>query len=402
MGPDREALRRQGELTAMARALEGVRVVDLSHVIAGPLASFYLAQLGAEVIKVEPPQGEVMRPNPGFAAMNAGKRSLALDIRTEAGAAAVRALAQTADVFIENYRPGVVARYGLDERSIRALKSDIVYCSISGYGQQGQWAGRGAYDHVVQALTGMMLANGDDPGAPPVKVGFPVIDVAVGMLSALAIVASLRRRERDGKGEYVDASMVQAALALMYPFTSACLTTGKSPERLGNRGYSGSPTADTYECADGWLATAANTPAQFRKFTRVLGVESLCEDPRGLDLEAFNAPNGGFVVARDFEYLREKFRAALRNRGAAQMEAALNAVGVPAARVRTLGEFLAEAPGRVTLPVFDLGGVKTAGLGFALREGDAPLPAGAPALGRDNEALLGRAAAVDTPTAGGA
>ena len=374
----------------MARPLQGIRVIDLSHVIAGPMASFYLAQLGAEVIKVEPPQGEVMRQNPGFAAMNAGKRSLAVDIRAPEGAAAVRELARSADVFIENFRPGAVARVGLDEPAIRAIKPDIVYCSISGYGQEGEWSGRGAYDHVVQALTGMMMANGDDAAAPPSKVGFPVIDVAAGLLAALAIVASLRRRDIEGKGQTVDASMVQAALTLMYSFTSTCLTTGKSPERLGNRGYSGSPTADTYECADGWLATAANTPQQFRSFTRSLGLEALCDDARGIDLEAFDAPNGGFVVANDYEYLRDKFREAFRTRSAAEMERELNAAGVPAARVRTLGEFLAEAPGRVTLPVFDLDGVKTSGLGFALREEGGPVPGAAPALGADNAALLGR------------
>ena len=384
----------------MARPLQGIRVIDLSHVIAGPMASFYLAQLGAEVIKVEPPQGEVMRQNPGFAAMNAGKRSLAIDIRAPEGAAAVRELARTADVFIENFRPGVVARYGLDEAAIRAAKPDIVYCSISAYGQEGEWSGRGAYDHVVQALTGMMMANGDDPTAPPSKVGFPVVDVAAGLLSALAIVASLRRRDAEGRGQTVDASMVQAALTLMYSFTSTCLTTGKSPERVGNRGYSGSPTADTYRCADGWLATAANTPQQYRHFTRILGLEALCEDARGIDLEAFNAPNGGFVIAKDYEYLRDQFREAFRTRSAAQMERELNAAGVPAARVRTLGEFLAEAPGRVTLPVFDLGGAKTSGLGFALREEGGPVPGGAPALGADNAALLGHLGHVGEAAAG--
>ncbi|MES2909928.1 MAG: CoA transferase, partial [Pseudomonadota bacterium] len=151
----------------MSKPLEGVRVIDMSHVIAGPLTSFYLAQMGAEVIKIEPPNGgEVMRASKsvaegdtptGFVACNAGKRSLAMDIRTPQGAELVRSLALTADVFIENFRPGVVAKYGLDYESIKAIRPDIVYCSISGYGQEGDWSGRGAYDHVVQALTGMMM-----------------------------------------------------------------------------------------------------------------------------------------------------------------------------------------------------------------------------------------------------
>jgi len=375
----------------MAKPLAGIRVLDLSHVIAGPLASFYLAQLGAEVIKVEKPQGgEVMRGRPGFAELNAGKRSLAVDIHDAAAAQAIRGLAASADVFIENFRPGVVKRYGLDYAAIRKVRPDIVYCSISGYGQKGEWAGRGAYDHVIQALTGMMLMSGEKPDDPPAKVGFPVVDVAVGMLSALAIVASLHRRAREGKGQYIDASMVQAALALMYPMTSRTLTTGEDTPRVGNRGFSGSPTADTYECLEGRLATAANTPAQFRKLARVLGLDALCTDARALDLEKFSAIDGGFVVARDFDYLRAKLRAAFAQRTAAELETELNAAGVPAARVRTLAEFLREAPGKVTLPLFEFPQAKTAGLGFDLAEDGGPEPRGAPALGADNAALLPR------------
>src|SRR5690606_4110451 len=221
----------------------------------------------------EPPlAGEVLRsmkdgvdtdtPN-GFAAINAGKQSLALDIRLQEGADLLRTLAASADVFIENFRPGVVTRYGLDYASIKAVKPDIVYCSISGFGQQGKWAQRGAYDHVVQALTGMMMMSGEGDDAPPIKVGFPVIDVAVGMLGALSIVSSLHRKSLEGTGQYIDSSMIQASLMLMYPNTCAYLNEGTPTRRLGNRGYTGSPAADTYQCADGWLAVAANTPAQF-------------------------------------------------------------------------------------------------------------------------------------------
>jgi len=386
----------------MSKPLEGVRVLDLSHVIAGPLASFYLAQLGAEVIKIESPQGEVMRasrtPAEGdtpaaFVALNAGKRSLVLDIRTPEGAEAVRGLAATADVFIENFRPGVVARHGLDYASIRAVKPDIVYCSISGYGQQGEWSGRGAYDHVVQALTGMMMMAGEREDDPPMKVGFPVVDVATGLLGSLAITAALHRRSRDGTGQHIDASMVQASLMLMYPNASAFMTSGIESQRVGNRGYSGSPTADTYRCADGWLATAANTPAQFRKFTAVLGLEALCEDGRALDLASFNAPDGGFVVARDLDYLRNRFHAAFASQSAADMEERLNAVGVPAARVRKLGEFLRDVDGkdRVTLPAFSFPNgaqpVRTPGLGFKVAA-DGQASGGAESLGQSTQALL--------------
>lgn len=390
----------------MAKPLEGVRVLDLSHVIAGPLTSFYLAQLGAEVIKVEPPQaGEVLRsmkdgvdtdtPN-GFAAINAGKQSLALDIRLQEGADLLRTLAASADVFIENFRPGVVTRYGLDYASIKAVKPDIVYCSISGFGQQGKWAQRGAYDHVVQALTGMMMMSGEGDDAPPIKVGFPVIDVAVGMLGALSIVSSLHRKSLEGTGQYIDSSMIQASLMLMYPNTCAYLNGGTPTRRLGNRGYTGSPAADTYQCADGWLAVAANTPAQFRKLAAVIGVESLCEDARALDLVAFNQPNG-FVVPNDREYVARRLCEAFASCSAARLEERLGQAGVPAAKVRRLEEFLHEVQttGCVSLPDYRFpqgeNELRTLGLGFACQQDGGPTPAGAPALGQDTRALLARA-----------
>lgn len=384
--------------------LAGVRVLDMSHVIAGPLASFYLSQMGAEVIKIESPLGgDVMRAGKvpregdmpeGFVSLNAGKRSLAVDIRQREGAEVVRRLAATADVFIENFRPGVVARHGLGEADIRAVRPDIIYCSISGYGQQGPWAARGAYDHVVQALTGMMMMSGSSADDPPQKVGFPVIDVAVGMLGAMSVMGALLRRANCGEGQTIDASMVQAALMLMYPHATSFLTHGIEPQRVGNRGYTGSPTADTYRCRDGHLATAANTPAQFRKLADVLGLQHLCENAQALDLEAFNAVGGGFVVARDLPFVQQCFREAFAQQSAAEMELRLNAVGVPAARVRRLGEFLSEAasPQALGLPMREYRQaqqtVRTPGLGFRYRQAPAASDAGAPAHGADTTALL--------------
>ncbi|WP_084651439.1 CaiB/BaiF CoA transferase family protein [Ottowia thiooxydans] len=385
--------------------LAGIRVLDLSHVIAGPMASFYLAQFGAEVIKIETPAGgDVMRSSKagpgegdtptGFVSFNAGKKSMAIDIRKPEGHEAVRALAASADVFIENFRPGVVAKYGLDYESIKAVKPDIIYCSVSGYGQQGDWSERGAYDHVVQALTGMMMMSGDSADAPPLKVGFPVIDVAAGLLGALSVVSAVHQRSRDGTGARIDVSMVQAAMTLMYPNASAFLTQRVEPQRVGNRGYTGSPTADTYQCNDGWLSTAANTPAQFRKLTKILELEHLCEDGNAIDLAAFNAPGGGFVVARDMDYVRQQFNAAFAQRSARDMEEQLNAVGVPAARVRRLGEFLdeVESGSHLPLPVRSYGQgdrtIRTPGLGFTYVGEDSELRAGAPSLGQHTEALL--------------
>ena len=386
----------------MTKVLEGIRVIDLSHVVAGPLASFFLAQLGAEVIKIEKPVGgDVMRAGgnsregdtpAGFAALNAGKRSMAVDIRNPEGAALVRELARKADVFIENFRPGVVAKYGLDHLSIKAVSPDIVYCSISGYGQKGIFSQRGAYDHVIQALTGMMMMSGDQEDGPPVKVGFPVIDVAAGVLGALSVVGALFGRSRGMPGQHIDASMVQASLMLMYTNATAYATSGVTPKRVGNRGYSGSPSADTYQCSDGWLSIAANTPVQFRKVCKILGLEALCEDARALDLAAFNSPEGGFVVAKDLEYVRAQLRDNFVGRRSIEMEKELNDVGVPAARVRRLGEFLEEArSGCVSLPDvrFDQDGrtVRTTGLGFEYASASKS-DTGAEALGSSTRKLM--------------
>lgn len=383
--------------------MEGVRVLDMSHVIAGPLASFYLSQMGAEVIKIEAPVGgDVMRSSKpfkagevpeGFVSLNAGKRSLAIDIRKPEGAELVRTLAATADVFMENFRPGVVARYGLGEEDIRAVRKDIIYCSISGYGQDGPWSTRGAYDHVIQALTGMMMMSGGADEAPQ-KVGFPVIDVAVGMLGAMSVMGALLRRSRTAEGQTIDASMVQAALMLMYPHATSFLTHRIEPVRVGNRGYTGSPTADTYRCRDGWLATAANTPVQFRKLAEILGLQHLCDDGDALDLHAFNAANGGFVVAKNLPYLQKCFHNAFADQSASEMEERLNSAGVPAARVRRLGEFLDEAASPQTLnfqPNQFLQGsesVQTPGLGFHYKHAPDVSIEGAPSHGSDTDLVL--------------
>ncbi len=382
--------------------LKGVRVLDMTHVIAGPLASFYLAQMGAEVFKIErADDGDIMRSGrdkrqgdtpDAFVALNAGKRSLTPDIRTPEGAALVKEMVRQCDVVIENFRPGVVARLGLDYAALQQVKPDIVYCSISGYGQGGEWAARGGYDHVMQAMTGMMMMSGDADDPRPVKVGFPVIDVGVGMLGALSILAALHGRSASGQGQYIDCSMVQASLMLMYPHATSCLSGGLPPPRLGNRGYSGSPAADTYQCLDGWIATGANTATQFRALTALLGLEHLCDDERALDLEVFRS-EGGFIVARDLPYLSAQLQAAFSQRSAHEMERLLNERGVPAARVRTLDQFLDEmhSGAQVELPLRrylqDGREVTTSGLGFrfATCEGDAAYP-GAEHLGASNGA----------------
>jgi len=383
----------------MFKPLQGVRIIDMSHVIAGPMASLYLAQLGAEVIKIEAPAGgDVMRSKasktqPGsadtpsaFAAFNAGKHSVAVDIRNPEGAAIVKALAGPADVFIENFRPGVVAKYGLGFDEIKKINPDVIYCSISGFGQNSKWSKRGAYDHVIQALTGMMMMSGDSPDCPPAKVGFPVIDMATGMIAALSIVAALRMRDATGDAQYLDCSMTDASMMLMYPHACSFLTDGVESRRIGNRGFTGSPGANTYQCRDGWLAIAANTPVQFRKLVDLLDLGGLCENDEIVNVEAFNAPSSGFVIARNEALAQEVLSAAFAQRAAAQMEIALNEAGVPAARVRTIGEYLSTEYSTSQLSPhadFDQGPyrMRTPGLGFRSAGWDEHESAKAPSLG---------------------
>ena len=388
----------------MTASLQGIRVIDMSHVIAGPLSSYFLVQLGADVIKIEKPgSGDVMRANKetnqtdtptGFSGLNAGKKSLAIDIRTTAGAEAIRTLAKDAQVFIENFRPGSVKKYGLDYESIKKVNPKIIYCSISGYGQQGNWSNRGGYDQVIQALTGMMMMSGPEESTSPTKVGFPVIDIAVGLLGALAITSALHRKERYGLGQYIETSLIQAALMLMYPYATDYLTDKKISKRLGNKGYSGSPASDAFECNDGWLSTAANTPTQFKKMMHLLNLDAICTDKNLLDLDAFNAPNEGFVVAKDPALVKQKIQNALKDMSASKLEDQLNASGVPAAKVRTLPEFLDELSNgeNITAPFMTFQQVnkiiKTAGLGFTLDDGKQLVTQPTPKLGEHTTQIL--------------
>jgi len=388
----------------MVASLKDIRVIDISHVIAGPLCSYYLAQMGAEVIKIEKPgSGDVMRANKefvptdtptAFSGLNAGKKSLAIDIRTTEGAEAIRTLAKNAHVFIENFRPGVVKKYGLDYESIKRINPKVVYCSISGYGQKGNWSTRGGYDQVIQALTGMMMMSGPEHNNDPIKVGFPVIDIAVGLLGALSVTSAIYRQEKYGLGQYIDTSLVQAALMLMYPFATDYLTDTKIPKRLGNKGYSGSPASDTFQCKDGWISTAANTPSQFKKMMNLLKLDEVCSNAELLDLDTFNSIKEGFVIAKKPDRVKQIIQNALAKESATELELRLNERGVPAAKVRTLAEFLDELLHseniKTSFMEFEQSNktIKTAGLGFTFDQGEQLVKTGSPTLGQHNYELL--------------
>ena len=346
--------------------LSGLRVLDFSHVIAGPFATLYLSQLGAEVTKVEKPGGgDVMRASDKgayqFAAFNAGKTFFEIDIKSDAGRQQALNLAKNCDVLVDNFRPGALERAGLGYAEVKKINPQLIYCSISGYGtHHAPWKDRGAYDHVIQAATGMAMMSGNE-GEPPIKVGFPAIDVMTGVLAAFAVTAAVQERSRTGQGLHVDVSMWGAALQLMYPLAVSALATGKSPGRVGNVGYSGSPAAEYFDTQEGYIGLGANTIEQITKLYTLLGLTAK-------DAEQHLESGSGFARARDPKAFHDLLAGALKSRTAAQWEELLNASGIPAARVRNLAEFTSEAVfnGALKPGVMSMGNIQipTPGMGW--------------------------------------
>ncbi|MGQ9366801.1 CaiB/BaiF CoA transferase family protein [Azospirillum sp. ST 5-10] len=383
--------------------LEGFRVLDLTHVLAGPCATHHLRCLGAEVIKVERPgTGDPMRElavrpeldglSPGFRALNAGKRSVVLDLASAAGREALLGLAREADIFVENFRPGAARRLGLGPEDIRAVRPGIIYCSISGWGQSGPNSGRGAYDHVIQAATGMMALQGDPSATAPTKVGFPVIDIATGLSAAEAILAAVIRRLRgDTAPLTLDVSMVDSALALMSGPAAAALAAGTPPRRVGNRGFVGSPGADTFATSDGYISVAANTKGQFTALCRRLGRPELAAPPH---VPAEMAADG-FLTDLATPELRAALGDAFASAEAEPLERMLNEDGVPASRVRDLHDYLSQVYRRT--PGIGIAGEPLAfGPAFRWDGGGAIALPPAPRLGADTDRLVPETNAVRT------
>lgn len=326
--------------------LASLRVVEFAHVIAGPFAGLQLQQLGAQVTKVEPPAGgdylaSLAHGQRAYAALNHAKAVRPIDLKTAAGLAEARALVEAADVLIDSYRPGVLQRLGLDYEAIAASRPGLIWCQVSGYGALASpaLARRGTYDHVVQALAGPAMMSGR-PGDGPVKVGFPLLDTAVGMQAAQAILAALLERQASGRGQFIEISLWRSALQLMYPMACAALTTGNEPPRMGNDAFTGSPGSRFFDCADGPLAVGANTPAMRARLAAALGLDAA-------------APDFGAALA-----------AALRERPRAEAEALLHAHDVPVAPVQGLAAFLAWARDQGLLEPVEAGGVQTPGRGW--------------------------------------
>jgi crotonobetainyl-CoA:carnitine CoA-transferase CaiB-like acyl-CoA transferase len=267
--------------------LDGIRVLELANYMAGPYCGMLLADLGAEVIKIENPRGGdysrltgpfIKGESAGFMALNRNKKSVALNLKDERGRALLLDLVRTADVLVENFRPGTMADLGLDYPVLAALNPRLIYNAASGFGQTGPYSQRAALDLVVQGLSGLMSITGE-PGRPPVKVGVPIADLATALFGALAILAALRARERTGEGQHIDVSLLESAMALEVWETSGYLATGEVPEPLGSAHRTSAPY-QAVRTADGHITVGATTPRNWAAFCEALGLQHLEHDER--------------------------------------------------------------------------------------------------------------------------
>nr|WMC95232.1 CaiB/BaiF CoA-transferase family protein [Aminobacter aminovorans] len=327
--------------------LHGIRVIELARILAGPWAGQLLADLGADVIKVENPDGgdDTRKWGPPFVtshdgenlsaayyhSCNRGKRSIALDFSTPEGAEIVRKLVAGADVLIENFKLGGLKKYGLDYDSLKKINPKLVYCSITGFGQDGPYAPRAGYDFIVQGMSGLMSITGP-AGGEPQKVGVAVTDIFTGLYSVIAIQAALRHAEATGQGQHVDMALFDAQMSVLANQNLNYLVSGNSPVQMGNA----HPNISPYEVLpvrDGHFILAVGNDGQFQKFCAIVGLEAIATDP----LFATNSARVANRVA-----LREKIVAALTGFGREELLAKLEAAGVPASPINTIGQAFAD------------------------------------------------------------
>lgn len=372
----------------MSAPLHGVTVVDLSRVLSGPYCSMVLADLGARVIKVEPPgAGDDSRgfaPFSGgqsayFAAFNRGKESLALDLRQAEDRAAFERLVDGADVLLDNYRPGVLARLGYPRATIAARWPRLVHASISGFGQDGPYATRTAYDLIIQAMSGVMSLTGNE-GHGPARVGTSIVDIATGLFAAVGILAALaeQRGAPGTPGRFVDVAMLDCQVAML-EHALARMQLGDPPQRIGARFPTVAPS-DAFRTTDGWIVIGAVTEPQWRGTLQVLGLGPLREDPRFATM-ALRVANQAALKAA--------IEVVTATQPTAHWDAALAAAGVPCGPVRSMADLLSDPQLAWRGMLVDAAGIKVAGSPVRISGHAAPTATRpAPALDQDRERLL--------------
>lgn len=319
--------------------LADIKVIEFCQVLAGPFCGCLLADMGADVIKVESPAGDLMRAWPPlvdgdsqyFASVNRNKRSVVLDLKTADGRAAARALALSADVVIENFRPGVMAKFGLDHATLARDKPALVYCSVSAFGQTGPRAKEGGFDMTLQAMSGVMSVTGEADGRP-LKCGIPIADFTAGLYAAFSVVSALLKSRREGAGDHLDVSMLGAMLGIANLQTSEYFGTGRDPVRLGSAHPMNAPYA-AFRCRDGYFALAAGTDKLWHAACTGIARMDLTQDER------FASPS---ARARNQDALRELLEQTFMNYDASQLLAIFNGHGVPCAPINSYSQVLAD------------------------------------------------------------
>ena len=324
--------------------LQGLKVVELARILAGPWAGQVLADLGAEVIKVEAPEGDdTRRWGPPFIergeersaayfhSTNRGKQSVLADFRDAADVEMVRRLVAEADILIENFKVGGLRKYGLDYDSLQKVNPRLIYCSITGFGQDGPYAHRAGYDYIIQGMSGLMSVTGEPEGQPQ-KVGVAVVDVFTGIYASTAILAAVVQRQTTGRGQHIDMALFDVATAVMANQAMNYLATGTSPQRLGNAHPNLVPYA-VFGCSDGWIIIATGNDGQYRRLCGLLGVPELAE-------AAEYQANAGRVANR--AALTEALTAATGRWTKADLLAACEEAGVPAGPINEMAEVFAD------------------------------------------------------------
>jgi len=325
------------------KLLHGIRVLDLTNVLAGPFATVHLALLGADVIKIENPDGGDLARKLGavpelnaqlmgtsFLAQNANKRSLTLNMKAEAGRDIFRALVKDADVLVENFRPGVMERLGFSWQVLREINPRLIYCAISGFGQTGPDAFKPAYDQIIQGLSGVMAINGDER-LNPLRSGFPLCDTVGGLNAAFAIMGALFCRERTGEGQFIDVALLDSVMPLLGWVAANWLIGGQPPQLMGNDNFTAAPSG-TFATQDGYINIAANQQEQWENLADALGVSDLKTDPRFQKRDVRKANRRA---------LTPLLEAKLRERPTDEWVCLLNRLGIPAGAIPTLQEALA-------------------------------------------------------------
>jgi len=372
-------------------ALDGIRVLDHTQVMAGPFCAMLLADMGADVIKIEPPGGESTRGGeleliPGvsasFLAVNRNKRGLVLDLKRREGVDILKRLAGTADVLVENYRPGVAARLGVDYATLATINPRLVYCSISGFGQSGPYAHLGGFDLIAQGMSGIMSATGGEDG-PPVKVGVPIADLGAGLFGLMGILAALRARRVTGRGQLVDTSLFEAGLALSAWEATEYWYTGATPRPLGTAHRLSAPY-QAFRASDGHFTVGAANERLWPRFAALLGLEPLTSDPRFATAA---------VRLRNRAALQALVEAVTVGRPRHHWLALCEEAGIPAGPIYSVPEALADPHALARGMVQELehprvGRVKALGNPVKLSKSPATMRKSAPELGEDTDAIL--------------